>query len=208
MSYSKQELIENLIGFKEEYGRVPTRQDFNAGRIKPSKTTYYRTFGSIEDAVKQAELYRRGELVAEDKREIRSVKAVSKKGEFQCAFCGNYTSDVERYHSNLAKIIAMRFINFLKSNKGQDYYDAVMDCIHAVFGGNNPIMKEELVSAGYLDAFEQRHGKGRQDQEYKLRCDNCDQWKWDRLITIDDSTVAKFICEDCISESKRKNSRK
>ena len=156
MSYSKKELIEVLIEFKNDYGCYPTRQDFKAKKITPSKNTFYRVFGSMENAIKQAELYEKGELIPEDEREIKSIKAVSKKGGFQCAFCGNYTNGADGYYSSMAKILAMRFIKLLKSNKGQNYFDGVMDCIYGVFGGKNPVIREALRSAGYLETFEQQ----------------------------------------------------
>ena len=156
MSYSKKELIEALIEFKNEYGRYPTRQDFKAKKVTPSKNTFYRGLGSMENAIKQAELYVDGELIIEDEREIKSIKAVSKKGGFQCAFCGNYTNGADEYYSSMAKILAMRFIKLLKSSKGQNYFDGVMDCIYEVFGGENPVMRKALRSAGYLETFEQQ----------------------------------------------------
>jgi len=32
----------------------------------------------------------------------------------------------------------------------------MMDCIYGVFGGKNPVMREALRSAGYLETFEQQ----------------------------------------------------
>ncbi len=157
MPYSKQELIEALIEFKNEYGRYPTRKDFKAKKITPSKNTFYRVFGSMENAIKQVELYEKGELIPEDEREIKSIKAVSKKGGFQCAFCGNYTNDADKYYSSMAITLSMRFIKLLKSRKGQGPFDGVMDSIYyAVFGGKNPVMRGALRSAGYLETFEQQ----------------------------------------------------
>ena len=80
----------------------------------------------------------------------------SKKGGFQCAFCGNYTNGADEYYSALAKIVSMRFIKLLKSSNKQSYFDGVMDSIYAVFGGKNPVMREALRSAGYLETFEQQ----------------------------------------------------
>ena len=104
--------------------------------------------------------------------------------------------------SSLTTILIMRFMDLLKSNKGQNFFDAVMDCTYSIFKGNNQSVREALELAGYLEAFEQRHGTGEQDQEYKLQCAYCSEWKWDWLITIDDSIVARYICEDCLASSK------
>lgn len=111
----------------------------------------------MEKAIEQAESYVKGELIIEDEREIKSIKPVSKKGGFQWAFCGNYTDGVDEYYSSLTKIIAMRFIELLNSSNEQNYFNGVMDCIHAVFRGKNPVMREALRLAGYLEIFEKRY---------------------------------------------------
>ncbi len=121
---------------------------------------------------------------------------------FRCSFCGNYTTDINEYYSSLTKILLTRFIKLHKSNNGQNCSDAVIDCIHAVFGNHNPVMRKALKLDDCLEAFEQRNGKVDETSEHKLKCDNCNQWKWEELITIDDSKVAKFICEDCLSNKK------
>ncbi len=133
----------------------------------------------------------------------KRIRLVAKKHTgFQCSFCGNYTTDINEYYSSLTEVLLTRFIKLLKSNSGQSYFEGVMDCIHAVFGNHNPVMRKALKFGGYLDPFKQRHGKINEDSEHKLQCDNCNQWKWEHLITIDDSKVAKFICEDCLSNKK------
>jgi len=86
----------------------------------------------------------------------KHLSAVSKKGGFQCAFCGNYKHDADEYYSSMARILSMRFIKLLKSSKGQNYFDGVMDCIYEVFGGKNPVIREALRSAGYLETFEKQ----------------------------------------------------
>ncbi len=134
----------------------------------------------------------------------RRCRLVAKKHTgFQCSFCGNYTTDINEHYSSLTDILLTRFIKLLKSNGGQSYFEGVIDCIHAVFGRDNPSMRRVLKLEGYLDAFEQRHGKMEEDIEYKLKCGHCNEWKWEQQITIDDSKVANLICEDCFS--KRKN---
>jgi len=209
MSYSKQELIEALIEFKNKYGRYPTRQDFKAKRITPSKNVYYSKFRSKEKAIEQAELYEKGELIIEDELQIRSIKPISKKGGFQCSFCGNWTSGIEKYYSSLTRILTMRFINLLKSNDEQSYFNGVMDCIHAVFGGKNQVMREELRSAGYLDTFEKRYEEEEQDSGSQglgeLRCYKCGKLKKDWESTVDTTTkFCKFICEDCLAKKEKR----
>jgi len=131
-------------------------------------------------------------------------KTVPKKSRFQCPFCGNDASNPKYFYSSLIQILAMRFTTLLGSNYEKDhgYLNGVLDSINAVFGYSNPAMKGALEASGYLEAFEQRHGKKDANSEHKLKCDYCNQWKWEELITIDDSKVAKFICEDCLSDKK------
>ena len=166
MSYSKKELVEVIIEFKNEYGRYPTRQDFKAKKIKPSKNTFHRVFGGMEKTIEQAELYAKGELILEDEQEIKSIKPVSKKGGFRCAFCGNYTHDADEYYSSMAIILSMRFIKLLNSKKVQGHFDGVMDCIYGVFGGKNPVMRKALRLAGYLEIFEKRYDDEEREAEF------------------------------------------
>lgn len=139
---------------------------------------------------------------AEQPKKKRTRLAAKKHTGFQCSFCGNYTTDINEYCSSLTEVLLIRFIKLLKSYSGQNYSDAVIDCIHTVFGNHNPVMRKALKLGGYLDPFEQRHGKMDEGSEHKLKCDYCNEWKWEELITIDDSKLAKFICEDCLSNKK------
>lgn len=150
-------MIENLIGFKSEYGHYPTRRDFKSKKITPSKNTYYRVFDNIENAIRQVELYEKGELATENEREIKSVRPISKKGEFQCPFCGNWTSGIEKYHSSLTTILKMRFLDLLNSKSRQCCAESMMDCIHAVFGRENPTIRKALALEGYLEKYDQRY---------------------------------------------------
>ena len=142
------------------------------------------------------------EDLKQKKQRIRS--SVKKHSGFQCPFCGNYTRDAKEYYSSLATILALRFISLLNSHNEQGYFDGVMDCIHAVFGGYDSGVRKALEATGYLDTFVQRHGKMDEGSEHKLKCDYCNEWKREELITIDDSKVAKFICEDCLSKKQEK----
>ena len=163
----------------------------------------------MQNAIKQAELYEKGDLTIKDEREIKSVKPISKKGGFQCPFCGNYASGAEGYYSSLATILAKRFTNLLKSNNGQSYFDGVIDCILAVFGGDNRVMRRALALERLLEKFEQRYGSSEEETGHKLKCYLCGQWKEDWEVTIDESKVTGFICEECLSSRKnRKNKRK
>jgi len=209
ISYSKRELIENLISFKDEYSHYPTRQDFKAKRIVPSKTTYHRVFGGIENAIKQAELVERGDLIIEDEREIKSIKSTSKKGSFQCPLCGNWINDADKSYSSLVRILSMRFINLLRPKDEQSYHNGVMDCIHAVFGGRNLMVRQTLKEVGYLEKFEKRYKEEEQEsgsQGYgEIRCYKCGKLKKDWETTVDTTTkFCKPICEDCLAKKGKR----
>ena len=96
----------------------------------------------------------------------KHLSAVSKKGGFQCAFCGNYTHDADEYYSSMAIILSMRFIKLLNSKKVQGHFDGVMDCIYGVFGGKNPVMRKALRLAGYLEIFEKRYDDEEREAEF------------------------------------------
>ncbi len=141
---------------------------------------------------------------AEQPKKKRTRLVAKKHTGFRCSFCGNYTTGINEYFSSLTDILLTRFIKLFKSNNGQNYSDAVIDCIHAVFGNHNPMMRRTLKLDGCLEAFEQRHGKMDEGSEHKLKCDYCNEWKWEKQITIDDSKVARLICEDCLSKKQEK----
>jgi len=141
---------------------------------------------------------------AEQPKKKRTRLAAKKHTGFQCSFCGNYTTDINEHYSSLSKVMLTRFIKLINRNNGQSYFEGVMDCIHAVFGRDNPSMRTTLKLEGYLDAFEQRHGKMEEDMGYKLKCGQCNDWKWEQQITIDDSKVARLICEDCLSKNQER----
>jgi len=165
MSYSKQELVEALIEFDKKNDRYPTRQDFKAKRITPSKNTFYRIFGNMENAIKQARLYEKGDLVLEEDRKIRPTKAISTKSGFQCSFCGSYTNNAEEYYSSLTTIIINRFVDLLNSHNGKTYFDGVLDCIFKVFGTRNSKIRNALRAAGYLEKFEHRYDHNHQNED-------------------------------------------
>ncbi len=149
------------------------------------------------------------EILIEDTvqpKKKRTRLVAEKRTGFQCSFCGNYTTGINEYYSSLTTILLTRFINLLNSNNGQNYFDGMLDCIHAVFGRVNPAMRRALKLAEYLDAFEQRHGKADEEIKYKLQCQYCKEWKDEWEITLDDSLVKRLICEDCLSKQQENKS--
>ena len=68
---------------------------------------------------------------------------------------------IDAYYSSLITILSLRFVGLLKSANNNGYIDGILDCIHAVFGPENPVIKNALLKAGFLNLFEDRHKKPR-----------------------------------------------
>jgi hypothetical protein len=100
------------------------------------------------------------------KKRQRRPAAIKHSG-FQCSFCGNWTSNINEYYSSLTKILSMRFLALLNSGNGRGHFEGVLDCIHAVFGPSNPVIREELRKSGYIDKFDQRFGIEAKDMRNK-----------------------------------------
>jgi len=161
MSYKKHELLESLLRFKQENGRFPSVKDFQLGSISPGRSTFYRTFGSIEKAVGCAVAFDNGTLEIEEENKRAKTHSKPVQGRMACPFCGGLVDYISEYYSSLVSIISSRFINLLKLAKGKTYVDGILDCIHAVFGPENPVIKNALLKAGSLNMFEDRHKKPR-----------------------------------------------
>lgn len=157
MAYSEQELLKRLGTFRKEHGRYPSHSDFKNRVITPSRNVYYRKFGTMENVIKQAELYGRGDLSLEDEQDQKHKRSIRQEKGSTCFFCGNQIRDLEEYYSNLTRILIMRFIERLESDNGDSYFNAVLDCIHDVFGNDNRFIRQKLAAAGYLDKFERRY---------------------------------------------------
>ena len=157
MSYKKQDLIESLLRFKQENGRFPTRQDYHKGNSLPGKSTFYRAFGSIENAIGRAAACEKGELVIEDKNNTTISRSRSVPGGMQCPFCGGLVDRISEFYSSLVVVLSSRFIGLLKSGNEKTYADGVLDCINAVFGPANPVINNALLKAGFASLFENRH---------------------------------------------------
>lgn len=153
MSYSKQELIESLIEFKNEYGRYPTRKDFRAKKITPSKNVYYRAFRSMEKAIKQVELYGRGEFVFEEEQKTRHYSV--KRGKFICPFCGSDKQKPFDY-TTCEYIIRSRLIELLRKSENQYYSNAIFDCLVSIFGRGHTEVEQALKKAGFYAQYMER----------------------------------------------------
>jgi hypothetical protein len=159
MSYTDRELIEALLKFKQESGQFPSLRDFGARQNLPSKNTYYRAFGSLENAVDRAIAFDRGEPdnAGQIKHRNRQTRTISRG--MECPFCGGFVDKISAYYSSLVSILSSRFVGLLKSANDNGYINGILDCIHAVFGPENPVIKNALLKAGFLGLFEDRHKK-------------------------------------------------
>jgi len=140
--------------------------------------------------------------MTQPKKQLRNRAAKTPSG-FQCPFCGSYTRKADEYYSSLTTILINRFINLLNSNNEKNYFNGVMDCIFNVFGITNSAIKKALKVAGYLEEYERRFGDDQ--SEGKTKCYVCGEFEDDWDMIIDDSLVAKRICEDCFSKKQKEN---
>jgi hypothetical protein len=156
MAFKKQELLENLLLFREENGQFPTSKDFKQKSIQPSKNVYYRHFGSLKEAINQAKALEDGSLVIQDEQDTDRIREEVRREKFQCPFCGRPVSKINECYSSLTVILSSRFINRLKSNNKGSYSEGVMDCICDAFGPENPVMRKKLAREGYLAKYDKR----------------------------------------------------
>jgi hypothetical protein len=200
MAFSKKELLDRLVAFKQKNGRYPTHTDFRHGNITPSKNVYYRNFEKMENAIEEAKHYENGDLIFEEKKGGETKILKTTKGTFQCPFCGSWKSGIDEYCSSLTTIISMRFVDLLPPTEKECCFNQILDCIYAVFGVNNPIVKQKLQMAGYLRKFDERFCKDVQDAKYKLRCHVCGKLKdvWDVTVDTSKKPNCGYICEDCL----------
>lgn len=145
--YSGKELLERLLEFKIENNRYPSLADFDEGKLGFSRSVIYRRYGSLKEAFKNADLYESGGLKIDEETE-------KKTGEFRCPFCGSWTMSPEAYYQSLSVVLSGRFIALLEENKDSFAFEAIMNCIKAVFGTRNKRMRSELEKAGYLEKFD------------------------------------------------------
>lgn len=207
MSYSKQEMLEKLIEFKDEHGCFPKRKDLVNGM--PSKTTLYRVFGGLDKATQQAGLYEKGDLIFEDVEDnIRLKKSMKKQRGFPCAFCGNYTTNPIEYYSSMISNITSGSIKVLNFSSSPKHTNGALDIVLAVFGCNNSYVRGELDQAGYIDQFDERAKIMAPilnlAMDGKNRCYKCGKYKDDWEMTIDCVSPHKHenICEDCFTKKK------
>jgi hypothetical protein len=156
MTFKKQELLENLLLFREKNGRFPTSKDFKQKSIQASKNVYYRHFGSLKEACNQADALEDGGLVIQDEKDEDRIRNEVRKEKYQCPFCGRPVSKINECYSSLTAILSSRFVNRLKSNNDGTYAEGVLDCICDVFGTENPTIRKKLALEGYLGKYDKR----------------------------------------------------
>jgi hypothetical protein len=211
MAFKKQELLEKLLLFREENGRFPSSKDFKQKSIQPSKNVYYRHFGSLKEAVNQAEALEGGNSVIQDGPENDRIRNEVRKERFRCPFCGGTTNRVKEYHSSLTIILSSRLINRLKANNEGSYSEGVMDCICDVFGTVNPVIRKKLALESYLEKYGKRHEDRPVDYESQgngnCRCYKCGKVYEDYEMTIEIISPYRTadICENCASNKEDNN---
>lgn len=171
-NYTKEGLAEKLNQFRSQYNRYPERRDWKEKRITPSKDTFYRIFGNMEMAAKYAEGLWIKERKERHGEQAKRTRAKTPSG-FQCRFCGSYIRNAGEYYLTLNKTLAARFIGLLKSHngqKGQGYFDAVIDCIKTIFGNNNDMVEDVLIKNELSEAFIRLRDS---IKESRAACDYC-----------------------------------
>ena len=74
-----------------------------------------------------------------------------------CDYCGIEINRNQRpFLSSFTRVLIMRFSELLRSKNGADYFNGILDCIHAVFGTKNTIMIKTLDSEDLLGPFLKR----------------------------------------------------
>ena len=78
---------------------------------------------------------------------VRETKA-------NCDYCGIEINRNQRpFFSSFTRVLIMRFSELLRSKNGAGYFNGILDCIHAVFGTENPVMIKALENEDLLDPF-------------------------------------------------------
>jgi hypothetical protein len=150
LSYSKQDLLGNLIEFKKKHNRYPTTEDFEKKKITPTRKAFYRKFGNMKKAFGEADLFEKGELVF-----IQEKKVSRRPTPFGCPFCGSYLQKPFDY-ATCKHYIIIRFMELLNNNNNRDYSNAVFDCFLAVFGPGNLEAENALRKEGFLKEYLER----------------------------------------------------
>ncbi len=71
-----------------------------------------------------------------------------------CDYCGIEINRSQRpFLSSFTRVLIMRFLELLRSKNRTDYISGILDCIHAVFGTENPVMIKALDNEDLLDPF-------------------------------------------------------
>jgi hypothetical protein len=125
----------------------------------------------------------------------------------KCPCCGNPMSNPNTFYSSLTTLLTMRFMRLLNDNKGESYFDGVLDCIDAVFGVSNSWIREALKGAGYLEKFDERF-KARINEigigsEWKDKCYKCGKFYADYELTIECVSPyrTEYVCDDCVADT-------
>jgi len=147
-----------------------------------------------------------------------SQRHFNKEANLVCPFCEYEKKKGKDYHkSPLKRIFIERAISLLNeppdSQNGR-YQDAVIGYIFKVLGAGNIMARETLTTRGFLERSSELYGEEQDDGfiEHELikkeQCPECKNFyrPWD--MTLDDSPVARRICEFCMSKNPQKETMK
>lgn len=164
MKYTKKELVQRLIKFKNENdGQYPTVKELDGGKVGISRWTYYKNFGNLTKTIEIANQYEKGEIQFEEPQ----IPLESKQG-FDCPFCGNWATGAKEFYSSLNRLLSLRFAERVGDPENHpEYNSAVLDCVHDVFGRNNVMMLNALAKQGKCDIFQERWTKEASQRYYQ-----------------------------------------
>ena len=145
--YTKKELIEALIEFRDKNGEFPTRQNFKDRTFPISTKPYYNNFGGLEKAIEFTKRYQSGEA------ELEEYKIHVEREGFNCPFCNSFTTGADKFFSTLNYTLASRYTANLKEAGSQEETNGIFKCIFSTFHVRNKRMNEFLSNEGYLEAY-------------------------------------------------------
>jgi transcriptional regulator with XRE-family HTH domain len=120
-----------------------------------------------------------------------------------CPYCGARIKPGKLHYSDFKSFTIGRFLRlFGQAPLSLTAIDAVFDALKVFSPRAQGKLKTALINAGISENHLPRIEKADGDLKYKTLCAYCGKWKWDWTVSVDDSLVAKYICEDCIEDDR------
>lgn len=134
--YTDKELLDFLIQFYKEYGRVPTVKDFNNLKY-PNFATYQRRFGSWSNALKLVELDVNSMVIkgilstSQQKGRLAEIKVINQfkthpidlAGENCTSSCDGICPNGKIYEVKGSKLILEKYYVFKTNNKHKEHIE-------------------------------------------------------------------------------------